>query len=167
MARNLLPIIDSMPGLVRLPYSTRHSSKGAFLVLPGILSSLFVVLLGQASTPSAADWQWFDQHRTEAFEAFMPTQDSTTALVTYRSYRDLYHEVEEQYFSYPWGLCQSGVAMSCRSVWTVRRISIEGERSSPRPHKSPHSVCNERLQDNLRRLTTSHLGTGTQGFEPR
>ena len=67
-------------------------------MLRGILSSLFVILLGQSSTPSAADWQWLDQHRTEAFEAFMPIQDSTTTLVTYRGYREGYNQVEERYF---------------------------------------------------------------------
>jgi hypothetical protein len=58
-------------------------------MLLGILSSLFVILLGQASTPSAADWQWLDQNRARALEAVMPTQDSTAALVTYRGYREV------------------------------------------------------------------------------
>jgi hypothetical protein len=67
-------------------------------MLLGVLSPLLVILLGQAPTPSSADWQWLDQNRAGALEAAMPMQDSDFALVTYRSYRDLYHEIEEHYF---------------------------------------------------------------------
>ena len=65
-----------------------------------VLSALFAALvLNQAAPPSEADWRWLDTNRGAAFEAFMPTRQGARNLVTYRSYRDLYHDVEERYFS--------------------------------------------------------------------
>ena len=50
--------------------------------------------------PSEADWNWFSQFRTPAFDALMPMNSSSDlVLVAYRGYRDLYHWVLERYFT--------------------------------------------------------------------
>lgn len=64
-------------------------------VLNGLLVAIVLV---QASSPSQGDWQWLDEHRGAALEAFMPIVEGDRVLVTYRSYRDSYHDVEERYF---------------------------------------------------------------------
>ncbi len=48
--------------------------------------------------PQQDDWDWLSAHRMEAFEALMPLEGQDSALVTFRSYRDLYQDVPEQYF---------------------------------------------------------------------
>ena len=69
-------------------------------MLARILSILHATLfLGQVAPPSEVDWRWLDEHRGAALEAFMPTRQGARAIVTYRSYRDLYHDAEERYFS--------------------------------------------------------------------
>ena len=65
-------------------------------VLDGLLVAIVLV---QAPSPSQGDWQWLSEHREAALEAFMPIVKSDKILVTYQSFRDLYHDVEERYFS--------------------------------------------------------------------
>lgn len=65
-------------------------------VLNGLLVAFVLV---QVSSPSQADWQWLSEHRGAALDAFMPIVQGDRVLVTYRSFRDLYQDVEERYFS--------------------------------------------------------------------
>lgn len=66
--------------------------------------SMFVVSLalgavGRAQGPSDSDWQWLNDHRTEAFDRLMPIASPPYQFVAYRSYRDLYQDVPESHFS--------------------------------------------------------------------
>jgi hypothetical protein len=65
-----------------------------------ILASLLVTFLfAQVAPPSNSDWEWLRENRAPALEALMPTKPSDQTLVTYRSFRDLYQDIEERYFS--------------------------------------------------------------------
>jgi hypothetical protein len=65
-----------------------------------VLASLLVIFFSaQVAPPSNSDWEWLRENRAPALEALMPTEAGDQTLVTYRSYRDLYHDVEERYFS--------------------------------------------------------------------
>jgi len=56
----------------------------------------------QTAVPSDADWHWLFDNRDAAFESLMPVALSANGLVAYRSYRDLYQEVQERYFRIEW-----------------------------------------------------------------
>ena len=55
------------------------------------------------------DFDWLAQHRQKALDALMPLDDPV-AQVSYRSYRDLYHEVPERYFSIRFDPASAGEA---------------------------------------------------------
>jgi hypothetical protein len=64
------------------------------------LAGLLAAALGVAAAdPTDADWEWLKEHREAALEELMPVAGAKQAYVTYRSYRDLYHQTPEQYFS--------------------------------------------------------------------
>jgi hypothetical protein len=60
-----------------------------------VLATLSLV----GTDPTQDDWRWLDEHRNTAFEALMPVTGGESSLVVYRSYRDLYQDVPEAYFS--------------------------------------------------------------------
>jgi len=64
------------------------------------LASMGLILGSEArrSEPQQSDWDWLSTHRMDAFEALMPLEGQNSAVVTFRSYRDLYQDVQEQYF---------------------------------------------------------------------
>jgi hypothetical protein len=64
-----------------------------------LVVSLAVASLGQTQPASDADWDWLDQHRLDAFDRLMPVATVPWQFVAYRSYRDLYQDVPESYFS--------------------------------------------------------------------
>lgn len=64
-----------------------------------VLLILWLLLGNQASVPTEADWRWLETSREAAFEALMPVAARPDQLVAYRSYRDLYQSVPEQYFT--------------------------------------------------------------------
>jgi hypothetical protein len=63
---------------------------------------LALAVAGQVPEPTDADWRWLQEHRERAFEALMPLAASSRPLVAYRSHRDLYQDVHEQYFAIGW-----------------------------------------------------------------
>ena len=65
----------------------------------GVMLGVLVAI--QAPKPSLDDWHWLDQFREAAFDRFMPVGDRP--LVTYRSFRDLYQDVQEGYFTIGYG----------------------------------------------------------------
>jgi len=63
-----------------------------------ILGVVFAIAIAmQGNRPSEDDWRWLDQFRQAALDALMPITGKR--LVEYRSYRDLYHDVQERYFT--------------------------------------------------------------------
>jgi hypothetical protein len=56
-------------------------------------------LLGPDAEPRPEDWDWLSTHRAAAFESLMPVKPQPQTWVTYFSYRDLYQDVHEAYFS--------------------------------------------------------------------
>jgi hypothetical protein len=63
------------------------------------VAAVVLSLSGQTPTPTEADWDWLNSNRDAALEAVMPLRPSSGPLVVYRSYRDLYHDVVEKYFT--------------------------------------------------------------------
>jgi hypothetical protein len=66
------------------------------LTLCFLVSSFLVS--GQVRVPDERDWDWLRDHRAEAFEMLLPVE-CDGACVAYRQHRDLYQEVQEQYFT--------------------------------------------------------------------
>ncbi len=60
---------------------------------------LAVGLLVADAEPQHEDWDWLDKHRSVAFESLMPVEPEPRTWVTYFSYRDLYQDVREAYFT--------------------------------------------------------------------
>ena len=70
------------------------------VAVAGVMSQPALVQPDQTKlVPTEADWAWLTEHRQKAFDALMPMPLDTGILVSFRSYRDLYHEVQEQYFT--------------------------------------------------------------------
>ena len=62
---------------------------------------LAVLIAIQAPNPSLDDWRWLDQFREAAFDELMPVR--AKPLIAYRSFRDLYQDVQERYFTIDYG----------------------------------------------------------------
>ena len=60
---------------------------------------LAVRLLSPGAEPGPEDWDWLSKHRFAAFESLMPIKAQPRTWVTYFSYRDLYQDVHEAYFT--------------------------------------------------------------------
>jgi hypothetical protein len=67
----------------------------------GVFAAVALALAGgaQVPQPTDADWAWLDHARQAAFETLMPLSSTPDLIVTYFSYRDLYYEEPEAYFS--------------------------------------------------------------------
>lgn len=59
-------------------------------------TALLALLL--AVEPTDRDWKWLSEHRETAFETWMPVESQPGSYVAFRSYRDLYQDVPEEYF---------------------------------------------------------------------
>jgi hypothetical protein len=64
-----------------------------------VVALLSISIAFQASAPTAADGRWLDDVREPALDVLMPVKSADQPLVAYRSYRDLYHDVLEKYFT--------------------------------------------------------------------
>jgi hypothetical protein len=62
--------------------------------------------------PTQSDWDWLTEHRAAALDALMPITSATARVVTYRSYRDLYQDVPERYFSIRHGQALEAVVVA-------------------------------------------------------
>ena len=51
------------------------------------------------ASPTETDWAWFKDHFDAILETFVPVPTRERNVVTYRSHRDSYIDVEERYFS--------------------------------------------------------------------
>jgi hypothetical protein len=77
-----------------------------------MLTVMVVAMLSVASAdPTQEQWDWLTEHRTAAFETLMPVTAAKSPLVTYRSYRDLYQDVPERYFSIQQGQALEAVVV--------------------------------------------------------
>jgi hypothetical protein len=71
----------------------------------------------QIPAPTGADWTWLEQHRERALGALMPIRSIPRHIVTYRSYRDLYQDEYERYFTI--GESEGGAARPERLIATI------------------------------------------------
>ena len=98
-------------------------------IILGVVLASFMTPLGaqQANQePTDADWEWYARYRDRALERLMPMDD--IALVRYRSYHDLDHDVAERYFRIEWN--HGGVFDSTKlsaTVVTPIGSSIQGQ----------------------------------------
>jgi hypothetical protein len=51
------------------------------------------------AAPTTSDWEWLREHQEAAFDELMPLAPSPRPVAVYRSYRDLYLDVVEKYFT--------------------------------------------------------------------
>jgi hypothetical protein len=63
------------------------------------IAGLAAWLSGQTLTPTEADWDWLNANRETALEAVMPLHPPSRPMIAYRSYRDLYQDALERYFT--------------------------------------------------------------------
>lgn len=82
---------------------------------------LAVAAAGQARGPSQADWDWLNSHRTEAFDRLMPVASAPRQFVAYRSYRDLYQDVPESFFSISFA---DGPTLSLEKVLATTTVPV-------------------------------------------
>jgi hypothetical protein len=89
-----------------------------------MLAVIVVAMLSVVGAePKQSDWDWLTEHRTAVFDALMP--NSTKAqVVTYRSYRDLYVDVPERYFSIqiPQGQALEAVVVAPQGLSLQRQL---------------------------------------------
>ena len=93
------------------------------MICKAALFALGLLVIGQSTAPSDADWAWLNEHRERAFDALMPIEPTPGQLVAYRRYRDLYQHVPEAHFAI-------GIAEGPRSGPAKLRAVVTSPRSS-------------------------------------
>ena len=67
-----------------------------------LAASLVVLVLDRgiqgAAEPATDDWSWLEDDGWKVVERMLPVREDVGTAATFRSYRDLYYDVKEQYF---------------------------------------------------------------------